>query len=294
MKIQTYSIVTGTTACDGCCPYCVSKMTPTQGVGAVPTEIDWKIWRNFEKACQFAKDSGVSTVLLTGKGEPLLFLGQITDYLRKLQKYNFPFIELQTNGMRLFQEFQKEKKYKECLKYWYGMGLNTIAVSIVHYDNRENQKIFQPKGPYLDLAGLIAYLHSLKFSVRLSCIIFKGGIDNVGELKALIGFAKEHRVEQLSIRPVSAPEESGNPEVAQWVAEHRLGDLSPLANFLREKGTKLMELVHGATIYDVDGQNICLTSALTISSSQEEVRQLIFFPDGHLRYDWQYPGAILL
>jgi hypothetical protein len=24
------------------------------------------------------------------------------------------------------------------------------------------------------------------------------------------------------------------------------------------------------------------------------MRNLIFFPDGHLRYDWEYEGAILL
>jgi hypothetical protein len=55
-----------------------------------------------------------------------------------------------------------------------------------------------------------------------------------------------------------------------------------------------MELVHGAIVYDLHGQNICLTNALTIEPRSDEIRQLIFFPDGHLRYDWQYKGAIIL
>ena len=25
----------------------------------------------------------------------------------------------------------------------------------------------------------------------------------------------------------------------------------------------------------------------------DAIRQLIFFPDGHVRYDWKYPGAIV-
>jgi len=291
MKIQTYSIVSGTIACDGCCPYCVSKMTPAQGIGSVPLEIHW---RNFDKACRFAKDSVVSTVLITGKGEPTLFPGQISDYLEKLRGYNFPFIELQTNGMRLFQ---KKEEYRSHLERWYELGLNTIAISIAHYDNRQNQRIYQPKGPYMDLSGLINYLHSLDFSIRLSCVIFKGGIDNVKDLESLIDFAQDYHVEQLSIRPVAAPSGSEDPGVAKWVIEHRLDEkihISPIRNFLSEKGREVMRLVHGAVIYDVGGQNICLTNALTSSASDEEVRQLIFFPDGHLRYDWQYPGAILL
>jgi len=33
---------------------------------------------------------------------------------------------------------------------------------------------------------------------------------------------------------------------------------------------------------------------LTIQPKIRKKRQLIFYPDGHLRYDWQYQGAILL
>ncbi len=67
-----------------------------------------------------------------------------------------------------------------------------------------------------------------------------------------------------------------------------------LGKFLRKNGAELMRLMHGAIVYDVDGQNICFSTCLTPDPSLKELRQLIFFPDGHLRYDWQYPGAILL
>ena len=56
----------------------------------------------------------------------------------------------------------------------------------------------------------------------------------------------------------------------------------------------VMTLIHGAQVYDVQGQNVCLTDSLTIDAKSDDLRQLIFFPDGHLRYDWQYAGAILL
>ena len=38
-----------------------------------------------------------------------------------------------------------------------------------------------------------------------------------------------------------------------------------------------MRLVHGAVIYDVNQQNVCLTDSLTIDQQKEEIRQLIFF-----------------
>ena len=90
MKIQTYSILAGTKACNACCPYCVSKMTPSFGVSQEGSEVRWASkkeeseinWNNFRVGCKFATKSGVSTVLITGKGEPTLCPYQINDYLR--------------------------------------------------------------------------------------------------------------------------------------------------------------------------------------------------------------------
>lgn len=290
MKIQTYTVCVGSKACNASCPYCVSKMTPEEGIGLELPNINW---RNFDIGCKFAKDSGVSTVLLTGKGETTLFPDQITAFLNHLRSYNFPFIELQTNGM-LF--LQKKQKYTEHLKRWSGLGLTTIAVSIVHYESKRNQEIFQPRGPYMDLIELISYLHSIGFSARLTCMMFKGGLDCPQEIEKLIDFARKNKVEQLTVRSIDMPEKSESQEVAQWVEKHKLdkNQVDEMRKFLDAKGKELMKLAHGAIVYDVDGQNICLSNCLTLDSSSEEVRQLIFFPDGHLRYDWQYPGAILL
>lgn len=289
MQIQTYTVVVGNKSCNLRCPYCVSQMTPGQGINLKVTEINW---RNFKKGCVLARNGGVSTVLFTGKGEPTLFPDQITDFLNHLQPYDLPLIELQTNGV-LF--LQKKKKYEEYLKKWYDLGLTTIALSIVHYDDEQNRKIFQPKSRY-SLVKLISYLHSFKFSVRLSCMMFRGGIDSVKEVKKLIRFAKKNKVEQLTIRNIEMPQKSENEKVFNWVKEHRLTEeeIIEVKNFIKENGMELMRLMHGVAIYDIDGQNVCFSTCLTLDPSSDELRQLIFFPDGHLRYDWQYPGAILL
>ena len=98
MKIQTFSIIAGSEACNAHCPFCISKMTPPQGVTLKTPAVNW---RNFRIGAQFAKQYGVTTTMITGKGEPTLFPEQITKYLEELRCFNFPFLELQTNGILL-------------------------------------------------------------------------------------------------------------------------------------------------------------------------------------------------
>ena len=90
MKIQTFSVLAGSTACNASCPYCVSKMTPRYDMKPMLSEINW---RNFIISCRFARENGVSTALITGKGEPTLFPDQISSFLHSLYMFGFPFVE---------------------------------------------------------------------------------------------------------------------------------------------------------------------------------------------------------
>lgn len=143
---------------------------------------------------------------------------------------------------------------------------------------------------------LIKQLHDVGFSVRLTCILADGFIDTTEKLQTLINFAKQNNTEHLTIRPVNKPNKSRNNPVEQWVAQNYLKEenFTAIKEFLETRGVRILNRAHDVTIYDVDGQNVCLTNCLINDPTQEELRQFIFFPDGHLRYDWQYTGAILL
>jgi hypothetical protein len=132
--------------------------------------------------------------------------------------------------------------------------------------------------------------------VRLACTLANEFIDGSQGLQALIAFAREHQVEQLTVRPVNKPSNGRNKEAQTWITKHHLRpeQLDDIRRFLEHSGALLMTLIHGARVYDVAGQNVCLTDSLTLDARSDDLRQLIFFPDGHLRYDWQYQGAILL
>ena len=63
--------------------------------------------------------------------------------------------------------------------------------------------------------------------------------------------------------------------------------------FLKKEGTELLRLNVGDTVYDLDGQNVCLKRCLNRDKDLEKLNSIIYFPDGHLRYSWEHEGAIL-
>ncbi len=292
MKIATFSIVAGTEACNARCPFCVSAMTPVQGVGLNQTK---PVWRNFLKGAKLAEIHNVSTVLITGKGEPTLFPNEISEYLEILyNKFSFPIIELQTNGIAFADNW---KKYKPFLEKWYKLGLSTIAISVVSVVAEENRAVYVPhRSSYPDLEKTLERLHDLGFSTRLSVVMLKDHIDNPDSVKTVINYAKEHNVTQVTLRPVAVPTETRNLQVSSWTENNLVSEknLEKIVEFLNTYGTPVMTLPHGAVVFDFEDQNVCLTDCLTIESDADDLRQLIFFPDGHLRYDWVYPGAVLL
>jgi molybdenum cofactor biosynthesis enzyme MoaA len=291
MNFNLFSIVAGSEACNARCPFCISKMTPPEGITLKEPVVNW---RNFEIAAKLAKQNGITTAMITSKGEPTLYPGQVSKFMQRLAKYEFPIIELQTNGIPFME---RPDRYDHYLKEWYGNGLTTIAISVVHYDAEKNRQIYLPyRKEYIDLPGLISNMHDYGFSVRLACIMLDRHLDSPSELERMVGFAKQNKVEQLTVRPVNAPEDSRNVEVKDWTLAHMLTtpQRKDIESYLHENGHLLQRTGYGARIYDVGGQNVCLTNSLTLDAETEDVRQLIFFPDGHLRYDWQYEGALIL
>jgi hypothetical protein len=44
----------------------------------------------------------------------------------------------------------------------------------------------------------------------------------------------------------------------------------------------------------VIGGDECIGNCLTGSTDPDNTRQIIYFPDGRIMYDWRYPGARIL
>ena len=300
MKIQTFTIVVGGNKCNASCPYCVSKLT---GKTICSDKVEDINIRNFHKACQFAKMSGVSTILLTGKGEPLLYPDHITKYLKVLQEYNFPFIELQTNGIEL------PHLSKHLLEKWYNLGLTTVSLSCVHWVTSKNKEIFGSQYVKYDNIGdcsfqdYIDICHKSKFSVRVSCVMVKGYIDSVDMIQEFADKCKELTVEQFTVRPVTNIKYShadnnsdAKTKIYQWILRNRIErkDIKSIKEYFDVYATILLDLAHGARVYDYKGQNLSISNCLTETTNPDDIRQLIFYQNGRLMYSWTNPGAIII
>lgn len=283
--IETFSILAGSMACNARCPFCVSKMTPKNGMKLKAPEINIKA---FEDACIQAKESGVRTAMITSKGEPTLFPEHISQYMGVLKKFDFPTIELQTNGIEIYEKMGVFDNY---LKQWHDDGLRTVAISIVHHEPEMNRRIYLPyKKSYIDLPSLVGFLHGYAFSVRFACVMLNGFIDSPNSVKELMRYARENGVEQLTIRPVNSPEESMDADVSQYVHENKLSgeQIAGIKECLETEGRVEKTFPYGGAVYSINGQNICLTNSLTHDRNKSSMRQLIFFPDGRLSSDWVY------
>jgi len=301
MKIQTFSIVTGGTACNARCPFCVSRMTGDMDVANLKDpEVNW---RNFRKACKLAAKAGATTAMLTGKGEPLLWTELITQYMEQLYESDlFPIIELQTNGLLLPTKptsFETSGYDMFCrLRNWYSLGLTTVAISVVHWKPSKNKSIYTPNKEYFNLPAVIKTLHDVGFSVRLCCVMAKDYVDDFYDVKEMIEFTKEHGVEQLTFTPVSVPSMSEDQDATQWILDHYLDpttDIEAIISGLILNGAmEIMQLPHGARVFDFHGQNVCFNNCLNPGPDElNRIRNLIFFPNGTVRYKWDSEGSII-
>lgn len=304
MKINTFSIVIGTKACNAKCPFCISRMTGFDEVKHLPVVSESDELPNFESAVLFAKQANVSTVLLTGKGEPTLYPAEITSILQALKPHGFPFTELQTNALSIGRAICKRNSGelntfsdRQLLYYfedWHKLRLNTIAISVCSIHDKHNKEIYSQDYP--DLRQTIKGLHDFGFTVRLGLMLIDGMVDRPEKLEEVLVWCKENKVEQLTIRPIRKSESTSDEMVSDFVATRGLSPEKEEAikNWVMKNGTPILSLSHGAVIYDLFGQNICLTDCLTVPVDHDHIRTLIYYRSGLLTYDWQFKGAILL
>lgn len=258
----------------------------TQSAACKQVEVNWPRFYTAMNVVEQARD-GLVNVLLTGKGEPTLAPKQIHDYLTTIN-HRFPLIDLQTNGIRV-------KELAEEFALWKELGLTLVCISIAHSDPQKSNELMGIKQDfnYLDA---VKTLHDIGFAVRLNCTMLRRGVWQSAQLDSLVNQADMHEVEQLTLREVAMPDRIIDHDVAEYVKHEQVpGAASKLNNYLLMKGaTRLLELPHGGVVYDYNGQNVALGNCLTGTTDPNDIRQIIFFPDGRIAYDWRYPGARIL
>jgi molybdenum cofactor biosynthesis enzyme MoaA len=248
-------------------------------------------WDRFETACKVVEQArdGLIHVLLTGRGEPLLYPSEIGGYLVRM-KGRFPLVEIQTNGVSVADVAESN-----LWETWKAGGLTQVCISITHIDPARSNQIMGIEAQY-NYWDAAKYLKAVGFSVRLNCTMVRSGTHTPWQVDDLIDRCAMNGVDKLTLREVEAPSNSQDAEAAEWVKDEKPhGAAARLRQHLELRGAhRLLELPHGGIVYDVDGQNVAVSTCLTRTTDPDDIRQIIFFPDGRISYDWQHTGARIL
>jgi len=265
MKANNLSISIPYKGCDKNCPYCVSKMT-----GYSETR-EHLFFKNLLKAKKMANIANVTSISITGKGEPTLNIEAIKDVCDIFNEYP---IEIQTNGLTLAKNLDR-------INHLTSMGVDIFAISM---DKLLDFRIMKE---------VIDRINHLDKIVRVTMNI-TDLLTNPDKFRFedYIQACKEYGVEQFSLRQVTIANNTDRNKTHEWIEKHAknnyyykliqqfegLGWNNPNIKLIRS-------LPYGAKLYDVDGVsftyfNYCIQD----SSNGEDIRSLIY--DGHLGTSW--------
>ena len=253
--------------CNKDCAYCISKMT------FAPQPDHDLFCRNIKKAVYMASAAGVSSVMITSKGEPLLNMDHVMYVLSHFR--DFP-TEIQTNGTKLDEN---------TISRFADMKLNTVAIST---DNPIDH----------DLSTVLDMLTQAKINSRLTIVVTDGF---KVELAPLISYCHAYGVRQLTLRMATAPmrvisnERSYN--TLDWIKNNTKDEhkafFDTLRSYQNEK-TVIRKLPWGAMVHDVEG--IAVTTidyCIQEYNNYDDIRSLIYHQDGHLYTSWDKPSSLI-
>ncbi len=127
-------------------------------------------------------------------------------------------------------------------------------------------------------------------------IMAEGYVDSPERVDEMINFSRENGVEELTFRSVSKPDRSLDEEAWQWVKDREITQevMEDISSHLFDIGKEEERFPWGAVVFDVDGQNVCLTNCLTgYEAGEGNFRQLIFYPDGKIATGWTDEAELL-
>lgn len=270
LKAENLTISVPNLGCDKNCPYCVSRMT-----GYIDNDFE-KMTRNIEKVKNVARAAEVTSVLFTGKGEPMLAYPHLITLARHFDRWP---LEIQTNGLRL------ARADDSLLAGLWDAGFDVIAVSV---DTRETLDEYRRLFSRIAESGLLS-----RITVNITRLL-------VGVTFAeLLAYCRDNRISQLTLRRIVTPEAPKDKKTAEWIARHvDDGDYSSLMDqakdYVTGHGKLIRTLNHGVNVYDCDGVSFSYSDyCIQERNTGDNIRSLVFLENGHLYTSWNSAASIL-
>jgi sulfatase maturation enzyme AslB (radical SAM superfamily) len=271
LKAENLTISIPDRGCNKHCPYCVARMT-----GKSEENYDLML-RNIKKIAHIAKLAEVTSVLFTGKGEPIL--DDTREILEKLsEKFSDWPLEIQTNGISLLMK-------KDWVDFLYNINFNVIAISVDTNQQLDDMKVvFQS----IYRKGLVS-----RMTLNITSLI------NPSSFEEILKYCHENHIRQLTIRKIIAPENPKDKKAAEWIAKN-VNDkdyqilVTSAMNYVRQKGTLIRTTTDGLNIWDCEDVSFAHSDyCIQESNKSSDIRSLIFAEDGHLYTSWNSKASIL-
>lgn len=271
MRAQNLTISVPYKGCDRNCPYCVSQMT-----GLVESNVALMM-RNLLKVQTLARNSKVTSVLITGKGEPCLNMNMTLRFIREFNQYP---IELQTNGI-----FLNNNRYM--LTELFNHGLDVLAVSVDELSQiREYHNMFK-------------IVKDLGMTVRACLNITKKIPSNV-TFNGLVTLCKNNLIDQILLRNITKPKFAKESGYTKWIDMNTSRIqydtlVEQMENCVKKFGRFLRQTEFGMEIWEYRGLSITKSSyCIQDSNHSTDIRSLIFMEDGHVYPNWDTVASRIL
>jgi organic radical activating enzyme len=281
MRAQNLTISVPYEGCDKNCPYCVSKMT------GYPKSSHTLMARNINKVKRLAHAAQVTSVLITGKGEPCMDRELLQSIVSEFKAYP---VELQTNGCILSvtrAHLHSPTSNEDAVARLFRAGLNVLALSL---DVLEDFRSFNDLLSHAREVGLVT-----RVTLNLTDMI---PADT--PLRTVLDLCEENCVDQLTFRKITTPnyivDTKEAYEAKRWIASHTNDEqFDRMMWEVKELGHHVVRnLPYGAVVYDIDG--IAVTGfdyCVQDTNNNEDIRSLIFMEDGHVYTSWNSKASIL-
>jgi hypothetical protein len=276
--------------CDASCPFCISRLTALQGSRDIGPLLN-----GIPKAARLTQRLGIDTLVITGRGEPMLDDQVLTKVVRRWNKYSggtTPRIEVQTNGNHL---------NRHLLNGLFGLGVTSVSVSAASIDPQRSAEIMglDDRGSYWDS---LRCFRDAGFLPRLSLNLIDEDF-HPGTffpdydprvtvwLDRLASEAVGSGVKQITLRELGVPRnEPEGARAGEWVKKHGLdGHHARLIEAtLSRVGTAVYKLEYGPTVYSYQGISWTVATCMAQEvEPSENIRSLVLQPDGFIHVGWE-------
>jgi molybdenum cofactor biosynthesis enzyme MoaA len=270
LRPRSVSLLPIARGCQAACNFCFSVASVSKDTRQGTLD-----WQRVDAILAAARDRGAERAVITGGGEPGLLGDESLERLIRACARDFAKVVLITNGYSLARRGEAERA--QALQRLAGAGLTVLALSRHHHDPAENARIMK-----LDSQSdnLVRSWHAHRaalgpLSVRLVCVLQRGGIQDASTLDAYLSWAAAMGVAEVCFKElyVSTSRESVyHSELGNvWSRDNQVPLRLVLERATERRWERLGALPWGAPIFSatVDGAQMRIAAYTEPSVSWE-------------------------